>query len=270
MAKNNLEALKKAWTKAKAEAKEYSAPHFNDGHYLTKISDVKVGVSKAGKDQLVIDFKFIEGEYNDKVKRTWWNLDVSNEQGLAITIGTLQRLGLEDVEPETLESDIQQLIGKLVRIQLVTTISKKDGVTEYQNVRIEKVMGVDPDTANQTPVTEPELEDEEEEEEQPKPKKRAKAKTASKGSEEPEEEETVQETKEDADEVVEEPALEDEEDEGVDITIGMHVSFTKKDGSEMIGTVDSIDEEAGMVVVKTDVNGEVKKFRVAADRLAAL
>lgn len=267
MAKNNLDALKKAWAKAKADAKEYSNPHFDDGHYLTKISATKVGQSKAGNDQLTIDFQFVEGEYTGKSKRTWWNLDIGNEQGLAITIGALQRLGLEDVEPETLESDIQQLIGKLVRIQLVTTISKKDGVTEYQNVRIEKVMGVDPDTANQAPVAEPELEDEDNEpepdneEEEKKPAKKSK----SKGSEEAK----AAEDDEDSEEVVEETTTEDEE-EGVDITVGMRVSFTKKDGSEMIGTIDSIDEDNGTVVVKSEVNGVAKKFRVTVDRLSAL
>lgn len=267
MAKNNLSALKKAWAKAKADAKEFSNPHFDDGHYLTKISAVKVGQSKSGSDQLTIDFQFVEGEYTGKTKRTWWNLDIANEVGLAMTIGALQRLGLEDVEPETLESDVQQLLGKLVRIQLVTTISKKDGVTEYQNVRIEKVMGVDPDTAAAAPVAEPALEDEDgdssedtkgeaEEEEEPAPETKAASKK-SKGSEEPEESE----------EIVEE---ESEEDEGVDVTVGMKVSFTKKDGSEMIGTIDSIDEEAGTVVVKSDINGTTKKFRVAVDRLSAL
>lgn len=259
---NNLSALKKAWAKAKADAKEFNNPHFNDGHYVTKIVAAKVGQSKNGSDQLTIDFQFIEGEYTGKNKRTWWNLDIINETGLAMTIGTLQRLGLEDVEPETLESDLQQLIGKLVRIQLVTTISKKDGVTEYQNVRIEKVMGVDPDTAASTPVAEPALEDENEgadaaEEEEPKPAKKASAKK-SKGSEEPEESE----------EAVEEVSEEDED--GVDVTVGMKVSFTKKDGSEMIGVIDSIDEEAGSVVVKADVNGTPKKFRVSVDRLSAL
>lgn len=259
MATNNLEKLKKAWAKAKAEAKEYSNPHFDDGHYLTKISAVKVGQSKNGNDQLTIDFQFIEGEYTGKNKRTWWNLDISNEQGLAITLGALQRLGLDDVEPETLESDIQQLIGKLVRIQLVTTISKKDGVTEYQNVRIEKVMGVDPDTANAAPVAEPALEDDEaaEEKEEEKPSKK------SKGSEEPEEE------SEDEEETVEE-STDEEEDEGVEISKGMKVSFTKKDGSEVQGSVDEINEDDGTVVVKAKIDGAVKKFRVSVDRLSAL
>lgn len=259
MATNNLDKLKKAWAKAKADAKEYTSPHFDDGHYLTKISATKVGQSKKGTDQLTIDFQFIEGEYTGKSKRTWWNLDISNEQGLAITLGTLQRLGLEDVEPETLETDIQSLIGKLVRIQLVTTINKKDGVTEYQNVRIEKVMGVDPETAGTSPVAEPDLEDEEDNSTEPEVKEEKPTKK-SKKSEEPEED--------DEEEPVEEPTV--EEEEGVEISKGMKVSFTKKDGSEVQGTVDDIDEEEGTVVVKANVDGAIKKFRVAADRLSAL
>lgn len=260
MATNNLDKLKKAWAKAKADAKEYTSPHFDDGHYLTKISATKVGQSKKGTDQLTIDFQFIEGEYTGKSKRTWWNLDISNEQGLAITLGTLQRLGLEDVEPETLETDIQSLIGKLVRIQLVTTINKKDGVTEYQNVRIEKVMGVDPETAGTSPVAEPDLEDEEDNSTEPEVKEEKPTKK-SKKSEEPEEEDNEEEP-------VEEPTV--EEEEGVEISKGMKVSFTKKDGSEVQGTVDDIDEEEGTVVVKASVDGAMKKFRVAADRLSAL
>lgn len=260
MATNNLDKLKKAWAKAKADAKEYTSPHFDDGHYLTKISATKIGQSKKGSDQLTIDFQFVEGEYTGKSKRTWWNLDISNEQGLAITLGTLQRLGLEDVEPETLETDIQSLIGKLVRIQLVTTINKKDGVTEYQNVRIEKVMGVDPETAGASPVAEPDLEDENNETEPDVEEKKPAKKSKSSDTKEPEED--------DEEEPIEEPVV--EEEEGVEISKGMKVSFTKKDGSEIQGVIDDIDEEEGTVVVKADVNGTVKKFRVAADRLSAL
>lgn len=252
---NGLEALKKAWKQAKQEAKEYTNPVFNDGHYLTKIVKAEVGQSKAGKDQLVLDFQFIEGEYTGKSKRTWMNLDSSNVQGLAITIGTLERLGIQDAEPETLEEDIKTLLGKVVRIQLVTTISKKDGVTEYQNVRIEKVVGVDPDAKDSTPVEEPEVETEEE-----KPAKPAKK---SKGSEEPEVEEE--------EEAVEEPAIEEESEEGVEIEIGMKVSFTKKDGSELEGEITAVDEENGKVVIAAkDTDGKAKKFKVDVDRVSAI
>lgn len=258
MANHGLEALKKAWGKAKADSKEFANPHFNDGHYLTKISAVKTGESKKGLAQLTIDFAFMEGEYAGKNKRTWWNLDPSNMQGLSITIGMLTRLGLPDVEPETLEDDIKQLIGKIVRIQIVTTVAK-DGVTEYQNVRIEKVMGVDPETVEAHPqaVEEPQPEDEsEEDEEEEAPKSK------SKGSEDPEESEEES--------VEEEPVEEATEEEGVDITVGMKVSFTKKDGSEVTGTIEEIDEENGKVVVKSKIDGAVKKFRVDVDRLSAL
>lgn len=263
MSKQSLEALKKAWSKAKADAEEFSNPHFNDGHYLTKISEVKVGESKKGLPQLVIDFSFMEGEYAGKSKRTWWNLDPSNAQGLAITIGTLMRLGLTDVEPETLEEDIKHLLGKIVRIQIVTTTAK-DGVTEYQNVRIEKVMGVDPETADAPKAVDevaPEAEAEEESEE---------------ATEEPAEEEEQPTTKkkskkeEESEEVEEEVEEESDEEDGVDIEVGMKVSFTKKDGSELIGTIEDIDEENGKVVVKSKVDGVFKKFRVDVDRLSAL
>ena len=261
MSKQSLDALKKAWTKAKADAKEFNNPHFNDGHYLTKISEVKVGESKKGLPQLIIDFAFLEGEYAGKSKRTWWNLDSSNAQGLAITVGMLMRLGLADVEPETLEEDVKNLLGKIVRIQIVTTTAK-DGVTEYQNVRIEKVMGVDPETADApkavaevAPEAEDEEEEEAEEEEVPAPKK-SKSKKQADAEEEAEEE------------VVEEETSDDEE--GVDIEVGMKVSFTKKDGSELIGTIEEIDEENGKVVVNSKVDGVFKKFRVDVDRLSAL
>lgn len=272
-----LEALKKAWKQAKQDAKEFSNPHFDDGHYLTKIVKAEVGQSKKGNDQIVMDFQFIEGEYAGKSKRTWMTLDTGSVQSLAITISQLERLGLNDVEPETLEDDLRTLIGKVVRIQLVTTTSKKDG-QEYQNIRIEKVVGVDPDTKDTTPVADvdPEAEEEAEteteevaaeeeeaeEEEAPKPAKKSKK---SKGSEEPEAE------PEEEEEAVEEEVAEDSDEDGVEIEKGMKVAFAKKDGSELTGKIDDIDEESGkVVIVAKDADGKVKKFRVDVDRVSAL
>lgn len=230
-----LEALKKAWSQAKQDAKEFSNPVFNDGHYLTKIVKAEVGQSKKGTDQIVMDFQFIEGEYTGKSKRNWMGIDISNPQGLAITIGTLERLGLVDPEPETLEDDLKSLLGKVVRIQLVTTTSKKTG-DEYQNIRIDKVLGVDPETTPTEPAPVEEVEAEAE------------------------------------DAPVEEEVTEDSDDEeGVEIEKGMKVSFTKKDGSELTGKIDDIDEENGKVVIAAkDADGKMKKFRVDVDRVSAL
>lgn len=268
-----LEALKKAWSQAKQDAKEFSNPVFNDGHYLTKIVKAEVGQSKKGTDQIIMDFQFIEGEYTGKSKRNWMGIDISNPQGLAITISTLERLGLVDPEPETLEDDLKSLLGKVVRIQLVTTTSKKTG-DEYQNIRIDKVLGVDPETTptEPAPVEEVEAETEtgteedapEEEVEEEKPAKKTKK---SKGSEEPEAEEETE------DAPVEEEVTEDidDDEEGVEIEKGMKVSFTKKDGSELTGKIDDIDEENGkVVIVAKDADGKTKKFRVDVDRVSAL
>lgn len=259
-----LEALKKAWKQGKRDAKEFSNPTFNDGHYLTKIVKAEIGQSKKGTDQIVVDFQFIEGEYTGKSKRNWLTLDTDNRQGFAMTLINLERLGLGDTEPETLESDLRTLLGRIVRIALVTTTSKKDG-QEYQNIRIEKVVGVDPDAQDAAPVEdvapepdaeteEPEVEEAAEEEEEPKPAKKSKK---SKGSEEPEEEAEVEE--------------EEEDEDGVEIVKGMKVSFTKKDGSELTGKIDDIDEDNGkVVIVAKDADGKTKKFRVDVDRVSAL
>lgn len=266
-----LEALKKAWSQAKQDAKEFSNPVFNDGHYLTKIVKAEVGQSKKGTDQIIMDFQFIEGEYTGKSKRNWMSIDISNPQGLAITIGALERLGLVDPEPETLEDDLKSLIGKVVRIQLVTTTSKKTG-DEYQNIRIDKVLGVDPETTptEPAPVEEVEAEAETEEETPVEEAKPAKNSKKSKGSEEPEEADNEEEVAEDA--PVEEEVTEDSDDEeGVEIEKGMKVSFTKKDGSELTGKIDDIDEENGKVVIAAkDADGKMKKFRVDVDRVSAL
>ena len=264
-----LEALKAAWAKAKQDSKEFSNPVFNDGHYVTKIIKAEVGQSKKGTDQITMDFEFVEGEYTGKHKRTWMGIGIDNPQGLAITIGTLDRLGLHDVEPETLEDDLRTLLGKLVRIQLVTTVNKKTD-TEYQNVRIEKVLGVDPDSTDMSPVEEVPAEPEAEAEavEEPElPKAKAKSKKSKKGSEEPEVEEEVEAEEEEA--VEEAPSA--EEEEGVEITKGMKVAFLKKDGTELSGTIDDIDEDEGKVVILAkDVDGKSKKFRVEVDRVSAL
>lgn len=271
-----LEALKKAWKQGKQDAKEFSNPTFNDGHYLTKIVKAEIGQSKKGTDQIVVDFQFIEGEYTGKSKRNWLTLDTDNRQGFAMTLSNLERLGLGDTEPETLENDLRTLLGRIVRIALVTTTSKKDG-QEYQNIRIEKVVGVDPDAQDAAPVEdvapepepeveteEPEVEEAAEEEEAPKPSKKSKK---SKGSEEPE-----PEPEEEAEsEEVEEEVAEEEDEDGVEIVKGMKVSFTKKDGSELTGKIDDIDEDNGkVVIVAKDADGKTKKFRVDVDRVSAL
>lgn len=267
-----LEALKKAWSQAKQDAKEFSNPVFNDGHYLTKIVKAKVGQSKKGTDQIIMDFQFIEGEYTGKSKRNWMGIDISNPQGLAITIGTLERLGLVDPEPETLEDDLKSLLGKVVRIQLVTTTSKKTG-DEYQNIRIDKVLGVDPETTPTEPAPVEEVEAEAEAEDTPvEEEKPAKKSKKSKGSEEPEETEDSDEEEVTEEAPVEEEVTEDSDDEeGVEIEKGMKVSFTKKDGSELTGKIDDIDEENGKVVIAAkDADGKMKKFRVDVDRVSAL
>lgn len=261
-----LEALKKAWKQGKQDAKEFSNPTFNDGHYLTKIVKAEIGQSKKGTDQIIVDFQFIEGEYTGKSKRNWLTLDTDNRQGFAMTISNLERLGLGDTEPETLENDLRTLLGRIVRIALVTTTSKKDG-QEYQNIRIEKVVGVDPDAQDAAPVedvapepeVETEVEEAVEEEEEPKPAKKSKK---SKGSEEPEPE---------PEEEVEEEVAEEDDEDGVEIVKGMKVSFTKKDGSELTGKIDDIDEDNGkVVIVAKDADGKTKKFRVDVDRVSAL
>lgn len=264
-----LEALKKAWKQGKQDAKEFSNPTFNDGHYLTKIVKAEIGQSKKGTDQIIVDFQFIEGEYTGKSKRNWLTLDTDNRQGFAMTLSNLERLGLGDTEPETLEDDLRTLLGRIVRIALVTTTSKKDG-QEYQNIRIEKVVGVDPDSQDAAPVEdvapepeveteEPEVEETAEEEEEPKPAKKSKK---SKGSEEPEPE---------PEEEVAEEVTEEEDEDGVEIEKGMKVSFAKKDGSELTGKIDDIDEENGkVVIVAKDADGKTKKFRVDVDRVSAL
>lgn len=262
-----LEALKKALNQAKQVAKEFSNPHFDDGYYLTKIVKAEVGQSKKGTYQIVMDFQFIEGEYTGKSKRTWMTLDDTNAQGLVMTVVQLGTLGI-DIVPETLEDDLRTLLGKVVRIKLVTTTSKKDG-QEYQNIRIEKVVGVDPETTptEPAPVEEVEAEAETEEETPVEEAKPAKKSKKSKGSEEPE----VEEEEEEEAPVEEEVTEDDSDEEGVEIEKGMKVSFTKKDGSELTGTIDDIDEENGKVVIAAkDVDGKMKKFRVDVDRVSAL
>ena len=101
------------------------------------------------------------------------------------------------------------------------------------------------------------MEEAAEEEEEPKPAKKSKK---SKGSEEPEEEAEV-----------EEEVAEEEDEDGVEIVKGMKVSFTKKDGSELTGKIDDIDEDNGkVVIVAKDADGKTKKFRVDVDRVSAL
>ncbi len=135
----NLKSLKGLWKKANENKGAGGFDEFEDGRYLTSISDAEVNESQGtGRLQIMIAYKVQEGEFAGKTKRSYTGLDT--EMGVQIAVNTLARLGVEVVDPEELEEGIKELIGKVVKIQLKTK-SGKSG--EFQNVYVLKVMGKD-------------------------------------------------------------------------------------------------------------------------------
>jgi hypothetical protein len=240
----NLKSIKDLWKKANTNKSTGTFDEFEDGRYLSIITDATVGESQASNRlQLMIAFKIQEGEYEGKTKRSYIGLD--SEMGVQIAVNTLARLGIEVEDPEELEDKLKEAKGKICKIQLKTKSGAKG---EFQNVFILKVVGTDASEdvehgAGATEaVEEPEVEAEEE-----KPAKKEKAKPAP----------AVEPAEEVEEEVVEEAG------EEVELKIGMKVVFNlaKK---EVEGKVTKIEEEKGTAIVEH----KGKKYRVACDAIS--
>ncbi len=225
----NLRNLKKHWKAANAnKGKGGGFDEYEDGRYMTTITDADLGESKSGsREQIMIEYTFQEGTYANKTKRDYIGLD--SEMGCQIAVNTLTKLGIEVEDPSQLEGKLKEIIGKVCRIQLKTK-------GEYQNIYILKVMGVatseeasngagssdeavaEPDVEAPTPDPEPEPE-------------------------------AISETEEPQPEAI---------PEEVELKVGSKVAFNLKK-KEVIGKVKSIDEKAGKCTVVYEKMGYIVK-----------
>ena len=300
----HLRGMNKHLEKAKEAASEGGFEEFNDGKYRMMATDAKVGVSKNKRVQVIISWKFLEGDYKGKQKLDFEGL---TEDHLPYLLRKLDAMGYDTSELTDLEDELKQILDDIKKSKPKCKVSLKTK-GEFQNVYVNGVLGEDDeddeDDEDEEDEEKPkkkgkkddddeededEDEDEEEEEEKPKSKKSKKKDDDDEDEDEDEEDEDEEddEDDEDDDEEEEKPKKgkkakkskdddEDEDDEDddeeeevedeVDVVVGSIVKADSKNG-RIKGEVIELFEADGKVLIKTD---QGKSLKISADKIVSV
>jgi hypothetical protein len=228
-----------AWDSAKKKAAEQSGGggygEYDDGKYLARLQVMEGGVNPNGA-YIRLQFKFVEGEYENQTHSMFQNLRTDENMYHAARL--IEKFGYELPDKFT---DIPAILAAISKEKPLCKITIKTK-GEYQNTFVDKV------------IDEAEGEDEESENDDD---------TAAEDEET--EDEDAEESEDEGEEEVEEEEEEEEEeadDEEGDLEVGMRVEAETSKGTRT-GVVASIDEKEGTVKIKTD-DGKLLKVKVDA------
>jgi hypothetical protein len=241
--KKKLRAANDAWKSAKTKNAERGAGfvEFEDGRYLARLIKGEIGESQSsGRIQIRWSYRFEDGEYENQTKFDYSGLE--SEQNLMFLARMLDQLGYE--APDSLDEieDILTDIEKskpLVRIRLRTK-------GEFQNVYLDKVFATDTEDEDAPAPAGDEEEVAEAEDTDP-------------------EVESEVEVEEPESDVVDEVDIEEEDDE-VDLAVGMIVVAETSKGDQQGEVIEILDGEGKARVRLTD--GKV--IRIALDKLGVV
>jgi len=219
----HLRALNKHLDKAKEKAAEKGGgfDEFDDGKYRARAVDAKMGVSKNKRVQVVITWKFMDGDYKGKEKLDFEGL---SEDHLPYLLRKLGEMGYETENLEDLDGELQQILDDIKKSKPKCKIRLKTK-GDFQNVYVDGTLDEEEEEEEEDEDEESDDDDDEEEsddddeEDEPK-KKKGKKKSSKKKSkdddeeeEEDDEEEDEEEEDEDSDDDDEEESDDDEEEE---------------------------------------------------------
>jgi hypothetical protein len=248
-----LRGLNRHLEKAKETAESTGFEEFDDGRYRMRAVDAKIGVSKNKRVQVVISWKFMDGDYKGKEKLDFEGL---TEDHLPYLLKKLDAMGYDTSELENLEDDKK-------KSKKSKKSKKKDDEDEDEEEEEDEEESddedEDSDDEEESDDDEEESDDEEEDEdeEEEEPKKKGKKKSSKKDEDEEEEEEDEDEEDEDEEEV---------EDE-VDVVVGSVVKADSKKLGKIKGEVVELFESDGKVLIKTDKGKTVK---IKADSITSV
>lgn len=125
----------KNWEAAKKKAAEFGSQTVENGRYLAQVVRFELGQSSSGRDQVLQEYKVVEGESKGEKVSTWQGLD--SDIGITFFLKSLKSLGYE---PEGLEDcdDILAEINKEKPKVRITVRGKDDGFPP--NIFIDKVL----------------------------------------------------------------------------------------------------------------------------------
>lgn len=154
--KRKLEEAKKSWKTNKETVSEGGGfggfEEFEDGRYLMQVISVTQGESQSsGRPQLDWAFKFLEGEYKDKIKHDYQGL-LEDSQKFAMR--RIVQFGYD--VPEEFE-DLAEFCKEISKEKPICRVRLKTK-GEFQNALVDKVLGKD--EAEGAEQSEPEEQDE--------------------------------------------------------------------------------------------------------------
>jgi hypothetical protein len=150
-----LKGLNRHLDKAKETASSGGGfEEFDDGKYRMRAVDAKVGVSKNKRVQVIITWKFMDGDYKGKEKLDFEGL---TEDHLPYLLRKLEAMGYDTTELESLEDELKQILDDIKKTKPKCKVRLKTK-GEFQNVYVDGVLSDDEE--------EEEDEDEEDDEEE--------------------------------------------------------------------------------------------------------
>lgn len=291
----HLRALNKHLDAAKEKAAESAGGYdeFDDGKYRARAVAAEIGVSQNKRVQVVITWKFLDGDYKGKEKKDFEGLA---ENHLPYLLRKLDAMGYDTTELEDLEGELKQILDDIKKSKPKCKIRLKTK-GDFQNVYVDGVLDAEEEEADE--------DDEEAEEESPKKKSKKSKKDdddeeddadeddadEEEGESDADDDDTEDEDEEEEDEEDEEdkPKVkkgkskksdddeeDDEEDEDeeddeeeevedeVDVVVGSKVTADSKKEGKIKGKVVELFEAEGKVLIKTDKG---KSLKLSVDKI---
>jgi hypothetical protein len=198
-----LRGLNRHLEKAKETAESTGFEEFDDGRYRMRAVDAKIGVSKNKRVQVVITWKFMDGDYKGKEKLDFEGL---TEDHLPYLLKKLDAMGYDTSELENLEDELKQILDDIKKSKPKCKVRLKTK-GEFQNVYVDGVLGEE----------EEESEDEDEEDDEDDGKKKSKkSKKSKKKDDDDDDEDEEEDDEEESDDEDEDSDDDDDDDEESD------------------------------------------------------
>lgn len=204
-----LRGLNKHLDKAKETAENAGFEEYDDGRYAMRAVDAKVGVSKNKRVQVIVTWKFLDGDYKGKEKLDFEGL---TEDHLPYLLKKLDAMGYDVGELESLDEDLKAILDDIKKTKPKCKVRLKTK-GEFQNLYVDGPLG---DEEEESDDDEDEDEDEDDKKSSKKKSKSKKSKKKDDDDEEEEDEDSDDEDEEESDDDEEESDDDDEDSDDED------------------------------------------------------
>ncbi len=210
----HLRGLNRHLDDAKKKAESTGFDEFDDGRYRMRAVDAKIGVSKSKRVQVIVTWKFMDGDYKGKEKLDFEGL---TEDHLPYLLKKLDAMGYDTAELENLEDELKEILEDIKKSKPKCKVRLKTK-GEYQNVYVDGVIGEDDEDEDENEADSESDDDDDDDEEDDDKKKSKKSKKSKKkdDDDDEDEDEDSDDDPDDEDEDSDEDGDSDDEDDSED------------------------------------------------------